>query len=423
MSQILAQVVKKEAPPTSRRRKSRSVRHSKSLFLYIARGLLLNCAMAFIVLEAVQGIIFTIRATEGFSFDVLIIFPVLLRAFGQAVSYTLPISLLFGTGLFVGRLNADREILASQSFGVSAAQLLLPVVVVGGVSSLASYYLNNQWVPFLRLANRNVGTFVLDQLGYLGEGWNFEFSSGSVSLWIYHYEGPVLEGVFLSVSDTGSGAPISREVLSKVNALSYQGYLFAERGFAYRGKGELEGHLVVELQGVNVFFDDDFLQRSGSSDFMQRAHANRWRWIPSFEKKMPSSKDMDWAELSSETQGRYLALLKAKDGGSEEELEEARRGYAGAVTEFHRRISLSLSALTFPLSAFVLGLFVISSNRLLPFFLSSILVPALYFTFELVGNNLGKRGICPWALEHAGNAALVILCAILLWRAGRGPRA
>src|SRR2546428_8582408 len=151
MSKAISQVVKKEAPssphPLRGAQECRRVGHSKSLFLYIARGLLVNCMVAFVVLEAVQGIIFAIRATEGYSVDVLIIFPVLLRAFGQAVSYTLPISLLFGTGLFVGRINADREILALQGFGLSSFQLLLPVAVVGGASSLASYYVNNQWVP------------------------------------------------------------------------------------------------------------------------------------------------------------------------------------------------------------------------------------------------------------------------------------
>jgi len=81
-----------------------------------------------------------------------------------------------------------------------------------------------------------------------------------------------------------------------------------------------------------------------------------------------------------------------------------------------------MSALTFPLAAFVLGMFILSSNRLLPFFLSSTIVPALYFTLELFGNNLGKRGILPWALEHAGNASLILLCAFLLWRVQRGPR-
>lgn len=425
MSKTIPQVGRKEeskSPFQPGRREIRGVSNSKSLFVYVARGLLVNCMITFVVMEAVQGIIFTIRATEGYSFDLLIIFPVLLRAFGQAISYTLPISLLFGTGLFVGRLSADREILALQSFGVSAYQLLLPVTVVGGLSSMASYYMNNQWIPPMRLANRNVGTLILEQLGYLGEGWNLEFSSGPVSLWIYHYDGPVLEGIFLSLSGSGTGAPISMEMINKVDSLAYQGYLFAERGFAYKGRGEYEGRLVVELQGVNAFFDDDFLTKSGASDFMHRLHMNRWRWTPRFDKKSPTAKDMDSGELAKETEERLAGLSTAQQRGSQEEIEAASRSYASAVTEFHRRLSLSMASLTFPLCAFVLGLFVLSSNRLMPFFLSSTIVPALYFTFELFGNNLAKRGVLPWALEHAGNVTIVLLCLALLWKVQRGPR-
>jgi lipopolysaccharide export LptBFGC system permease protein LptF len=104
------------------------------------------------------------------------------------------------------------------------------------------------------------------------------------------------------------------------------------------------------------------------------------------------------------------------------ELAEADAALAYALTEFHRRLSLSLCALTFPLAAFVLGMFVTSANRLLPFFLGSTVVPGVYFSFELLGNNLARRGVYPWVSEHLGNLLLTFLCLGLLFKNSRAPK-
>jgi len=402
-------------------RAARRVRFSRQVFLYLLQGLIVNCFVAFLVLEAVQGIIVTIRATEGFSFDLLVIFPVLMRAFGQAITYTIPVALLFGTALLVGRLNADREIFALKSFGVSPAQMLLPAMAIGLVFGVISYFFNNYWVPELRFANRNVATLILDRLGYLGEGWNLEYNAGARSLWIYHYDGPYLEGIFLSVSEKGEGAPLPPERLEKVQAPSYPLYLFAERGVVSRGTGELEGRHVVDLQGVSLFLDNDFLTPGKPSDFMNRAVIDEWRWVPRFSEKSRGIKDMDPAGLS-QAQARhwnnYLAA-KAKDPDA------ARRAwseYCIAVTEFHRRLSLSLTAFFFPLATFLLGLFVKSTNRLLPFFLASTVVPGLFFGFEILGGRLAKSGIAPWATQELGNVALGVLSVVFFIWIHRGPR-
>jgi lipopolysaccharide export LptBFGC system permease protein LptF len=401
---------------------TRRVRNSRSLFAYIFRGLVVNCLVAFLVLETVQGIIFTVRATEGYSFDLLVIFPVLLRAFGQAMTFTLPLSLLFGAGFFIGRLNADRETVALRSFGLSPAQLLVPVAVLGVSLTALSYELNSQWVPRLRFANRNVGSLILDQLGYLGEGWNLEFSTGPCSLWIYHYDGPFLEGIFFSVSEPGEGVPVSKEILEKVEAPSYPLYVYAERGLVSRGRGDLEGRLILDLQGVDVFLDNDFFDASSTSDFMHRIRMEHWRWIPEFPQKTPGIKDLDRRQLASLTAERWDDCLLA-EAGDPDLKDRALREYSILVAEFHRRISLSLTALTFPLAAFVLGLFMQSTNRLLPFFVSSTLVPVLYFGLELFARQVSRRGVLPWAMGELGNLSIILLCLFLLFWMNRSPRA
>lgn len=403
----------------------RRVRVSRTLYLYFTRGLIVNCLVAFLVLEAVQGVVFTIRATEDFSFDFLIILPVLLRAFGQAVTYTLPVALLFGTGLFVGRLMADREITALRSFGLSAQQLVTPVVILGGLLAILSVHYNHEVVPRLRLANRNVGVQILEQLGYLGEGWNFEYSPGRSArkLWIHHYNGPSLEGIFLSVAGEGEGAPVSKETLEKVETPSYPIYLFAEKGVVYRGTGKLAGRVVVSLKGVNLFFDNEFLDPDTPSDFMNRLRMEKLRWSPTLTRKSPGTKDLPRAGLLQKIELRRREAQEAEAAGEDPAIiEKKQEDYFEALAAYYRRYSLAFAAFTFPTAAFILGLFLRSGNRLLPFFISSSVVPAIYFFFELAGGKLAESGVFPMITQQLGNLLLLGFSGVLFALVNRGPR-
>jgi lipopolysaccharide export LptBFGC system permease protein LptF len=178
----------------------------------------------------------------------------------------------------------------------------------------------------------------------------------------------------------------------------------------------------LDLQGVDVFLDNDFFDAGSTSDFMHRVRMEHWRWVPEFPRKTPGIKDLDRRQLADLTAERWRdwQLLEA---GDPEKKDRALRDYSSLVAEFHRRISLSLTALTFPLAAFVLGLFMQSTNRLLPFFVSSCLVPSLFFGLELFARQVARRGVLPWAMEELGNLAILLMCWILLFWMNRSPRA
>ncbi|HVR75594.1 MAG TPA: LptF/LptG family permease [Planctomycetota bacterium] len=417
------------------------VRVSRGICLYVARGLLLNCTVAFLVLEVVQGVIFTIRAAEDLplSFDILIIFPILLMAFAQAVTHTLPVALLFGTSLLAGRLNGDREVLALKSFGVSPLQILLPVAAIGGAMAILAYGVNTRWAPPMRYMLRNAESIVLERLGYLGEGYGLDPKTSDWSLWVYHYDGPVLTGIFLTINKSTSGFPLSKEVLEQVKTPSYPLYLYARRGIAGKGTGEHAGNLVLHLQDVNVFLDNRFLSALGSEhrgekpavpvstepnahrDFMQRFRMKDWVFAVPLPRKDPAPKDMANPELAAEI-WRRREHAEAEGGAGGSGGAEARRDYLSALTEWHRRLALSLSAVTFPVGAFAIGLFLVSLNRLLPFFLASTLIPALYFPLEIFGSGLARRGILPSVTTEFGNIGILLLAAVLLFRISRAPR-
>jgi len=437
-----------EPPGRQARGEARATRFSKTLFGYVVRGLAVNCLVTFLILEAVQGVIFTIRATEGYSFDILIIFPVLIRAFALALTYTLPLSLLFGTSLLVGRLCADREILALRSFGVSPLQAAFPAAALGLAVTGLSWVLNTQWAPSLRFANRNAEALILNNLGYLGEGWNFTLPTSQFNLYVRHYDGPQVEDLFAAIGDKGKSFLFSEDISKKVRAPSYSQYLYARRGYVLRARGERLGRPVIALEDVSLFVDGDFIQEAAkklkgpvpstpspvptsaappppdaaaSSNFLQRIHFDSLTWVLSMEVKDKTLKDMTSGELAEETSRREERLARASKSQDEKAIRDATISHAHTLTELHRRVSLSLSALSFALTAFLLGLWVSSSNRLVPFFLASTLLPGLYFSGELVGNNLAKAGIAPWATQQIGNGALLAVCAFLLWRLHAGP--
>jgi lipopolysaccharide export LptBFGC system permease protein LptF len=399
------------------------MRFSTGVFLYFLRGLSVNCVVAFVVLEVVQGTLITLGASEGVSFDFLIIFPVLVRAFGQALNLTLPVALLFGTGLFVGRLNGDREMIALRSMGFSDLQLLGPVLALGTLCGVVNLFLSFELVPRLHFSNRNVGTLILEQLGYLGEGWDLEYQSGARHLWIHHYNGPVLDGIFLGVSKEGEGTPVAEERLKEVDAPVFPICLFADRGYVFRGTGDLEGRAVISLKEVSVFYDHDLVGSEAPSDFMDRVRLEQVRWTPTFTRKPPGVKDLSTAALEETTRSMYEALRKAKEEGADPKVvERLERKYAGLVGEFHRRLALALTALTLPASAFILGLFVKSQNRLLPFFLASSVIPLVYFLFNMVGGQQADRGVLPALTQQLGNLALLVLALGFLLMLRRGPR-
>ena len=431
----------------------RGVRLSRELFSYLGRGIALNCLVAFLVLEAVQAIIFTVRATEDLGMEILIIFPVLLRAFLQATSYSLPIALLFGTSLFLGRLSADREVFAFRSFGVSPTQIILPVAAIGGVLTAAALVLNLEWAPRMRYANRQVDELLIEQLGYLGEGFNREVKSGDMTLWIGHHDGPMVEDVFASLSSSSGVLPLPDAMFRNVDAPSYPMYVVAERGVVKRGTGENEGTVVLALKEAQAFLDADMMRddsaggegtalttapvpaalrtarpekdqptpsRKNASNFLQRIRFESIELPLRFKKRTPGPKDMGWAELRDYTEECRRLVSKANVEGDKASLAWMQRDYDGAVTELHRRLALSFASLTFPLTALLIGLRVTSQNRLFGFFVSSAVVPAVYFSLELTGNYLARGGIAPAFTEQLGNIGLLLVGLLIFGDLHRG---
>ena len=74
----------------------------------------------------------------------------------QGLGITIPMSLLLGVLMGLGRLSTDREAVALQACGVSLYRMLYPLVVLGVVASLATFYILAVAVPDANQAFREL---------------------------------------------------------------------------------------------------------------------------------------------------------------------------------------------------------------------------------------------------------------------------
>jgi lipopolysaccharide export system permease protein len=70
--------------------------------------------------------------------------------FPFAISYALPMGILTGVLLTLGRLSADSEITAMRAAGLSVARIARPVFILGAVCTAAAFYVNFESMPWAR---------------------------------------------------------------------------------------------------------------------------------------------------------------------------------------------------------------------------------------------------------------------------------
>ncbi|MBL9209863.1 MAG: LptF/LptG family permease [Opitutaceae bacterium] len=121
---------------------------------HIFTSVLFTCAaavglFAFVVLlpNIVRELLGPLLAGQ-FGFDTFARLVGLLLPF--AVSYALPMGVLTGVLLTLGRMSADSEITAMRSAGISVARLARPVFVLGAVCATAAFYVNFESMPWAR---------------------------------------------------------------------------------------------------------------------------------------------------------------------------------------------------------------------------------------------------------------------------------
>ena len=128
---------------------------------------------------------------EAFARLVLLIFPF-------AVSYALPMGMLTGVLLTLGRLSADSEITAMRASGISVARIARPVFLLGALSALGALYINFESMPWARVQyHREFAALVrANPLSFIVPKTFIRDFKGCV-IYVGEMQGPVLRDIWL----------------------------------------------------------------------------------------------------------------------------------------------------------------------------------------------------------------------------------
>ena len=77
----------------------------------------------------------------------LAIVQMLLYKLPSWMNYTFPIGMALGASLAVSRLARESEITAMRAAGIRVSRILLPIVVAGGLVSVANYLVVERLIP------------------------------------------------------------------------------------------------------------------------------------------------------------------------------------------------------------------------------------------------------------------------------------
>lgn len=340
--------------------------------------------------------------------QVAYIWPFLAKTVAYPLYFSIPLSVLFGLTLSMGRMVADLEISAMRCHGASHAQIYAPVLALGIVAAGASHWVNGWVIPELRYERRNLEQYVLRQLENLGTGRNraIPLPDGGGTLLVGAYEGTSLWKVEIDLNRKLQSrfVPEVRDQLP--DRLPETITLLARMG-RLEIRDDSPG-VVIHLRGVEVLVPE---KGPLGDRFYQRFSITENLMIPiSFEPKTRGFKDLVRPDLAT-----YLASLEKKCESSSGD-EDDRRELTAARAEWHRRDAFTISSILFPLLGASLCFVLDRRNRLVPFLVGNLLILGLFYPLLMVGASLAERGLWPWLALCLPNIALLALTAFLLRR-------
>lgn len=347
----------------------------------------------------------TVRSGFQFTF----IWPFLLKIVAYPLYFSIPLSLLFGVTLGLGRLVAELETAAMRCHSASHLQILTPVLLLGLAAASAGWWINGWVVPDLHYEKRNLQQYVLRQIENLGSGRNRTiFLPGGGSLLVGAYQGDQLWRVQVDLNRELQSRLVPQVEKQLPSRLPDRVTLLAKTG-RLEFPGDRQG-LLIHLQDVEVLVPEHTTTRSGTDAWcVQKFSISESFSIPvSLERRAPGIKDLRNPDLRAHIADLRSHLLLEEDD------EAALRALAESRKEWHRRLAFCLSSLTFPLLGAGLCFLLDHRGRLVPFLAGNLVVIAVFYPLLMTGVSLAERGIFPPIAMAIPNVALAVLAVLLL---------
>jgi LPS export ABC transporter permease LptF/LPS export ABC transporter permease LptG len=303
-----------------------------------------------------------------------------LYVFPGVLIFTIPMAVLVGVLLGLGRMSADSEIIALTALGVSRRRILVPVAVLAVTGAMATGTLTLWLGPAAFRALRDIKADLLaSQASFQIQPRVFDERFPKRVLYVNDVSasGTQWHGVFVAEVGEESGSQLT---------LAENAIVIAE---------PKQGKLELHLQG-------------GTTHEVSRGDPDHYA-VTDFGQS-------DWPiEVSGlvSTQQRALSNPERRTGDL---LAENGKNWREARVEFQRRLAFPFACLVFALVAVPLAAQPRRGGRAAGTLLSVLLI-GLYYSLSVAGAGFAREGkLSPWTGIWLANVCLTVLAIVLLPR-------
>jgi LPS export ABC transporter permease LptF/LPS export ABC transporter permease LptG len=298
--------------------------------------------------------------------------------------FTIPMAVLIGVLLGLGRMSMDSEIIALTALGISRKRILLPVGVLAVLGAALTFIMTLWLAPLSLRTFRNIeGDLIASQVSFQVQPRVFDERFPHMVLYINDLaaSGTRWNGVFLA--ETGNGDSGSQITLAE-NAIVV----------AEPTQGKLELHFAG---GTTHEFDRKDPDHYSVTQFA------RSDWPIDFNSLGPAK------EREPSNPERTLSALWHDRG----------KGWRDARVELNQRLAFPLACFAFALIAVPLGTQPRRGGRAAGTLLSVLIIAGYYLLF-IMGAGLARQGVVPPVVGiWAANIVLVLVGIALLPRMDR----
>jgi LPS export ABC transporter permease LptF/LPS export ABC transporter permease LptG len=309
------------------------------------------------------------------------------------LAFTLPMGVLVGVLIGLGRLSADSEMVALHASGVSLRRILLPIVFVALTTAFATL-LTTFWLSpaSWRTLGRVEAQILSSQAPYSVQPRVFDERFPKLVLYVQDVEAAATSwrGVFLaSSSDTAPSLAARSANRSRLSAITIAENAQIVIG---PGKGQLELHL-----------------GSGSTHEYDPHDPDQYNVTTFGETDIP----VDISAAAAPQKNSPLSLAEQSVGAL---LADHGPHWRESHVEFQRRIAFPSACLVFGLLGVPMGVRPRRGGRAAGLILTLILIGGYYFLF-VAGDHLAVQGrISPWLGVWAANIVGMIAALFFLRR-------
>src|ERR1700693_2124150 len=360
-----------------------TVRHMRILDRYIVREVFRHALLGLIVFTFVFFVPQLVRLMElfvrhtGSGSQILKLF---LCIFPAVFTFTIPMAVLIGVLLGLGRMSADSEIIALTALGIGRRRILLPVGVLALAGALATLAMTLWLGPIALHTFRTLeADLIASQISFQVQPRVFDERFPKLVLYINDLSasGTQWHGVFLAQAGGENGSNIT---------LAENAIVIAEPKL-----GKLELH----LQG-------------GSTHEFDRADPDHYS-ITVFGQS-------DWPIEVTGLVSSQPRQLSNPERSFRDLLRENGPGWREARVELHRRLAFPAACLAFALIAVPLGAQPRRGGRAAGYLIAVVLIAGYYLLF-IMGAGLAREGtVSPATGLWIADALLVVVGLAMLPR-------